>query len=78
MMAKFTRLASQNSNATAPSGRELIICSSHSRQPVQKLLDTPSYLHVLTTYGPKPTCKCKETSAMNSVNWHQYHCVCLW
>jgi len=38
MAAKLTRLDSQNSNTTAPNG------SSHSRQPVQKLLDTPSYM----------------------------------
>jgi len=34
---------SLNSDTTAPSGRELTICSSNSRRPARKLLVTDSY-----------------------------------
>jgi hypothetical protein len=35
---------SQNSNINAPSIESYTICSSRSRQPVRKLLDTPLYI----------------------------------
>jgi hypothetical protein len=41
---KIHQTDSQNSDTTAPSGRELYICSSRSRRPVRILLDTPSYI----------------------------------
>jgi len=42
MAAKITRLT-QNSDTTASSGKGRTICSSRSRRPVRKLLDTSSY-----------------------------------
>jgi hypothetical protein len=40
---------SQNSDTTAPSGRKLYHCSSRSRQPVRKLLDTSSYIATIVS-----------------------------
>jgi hypothetical protein len=39
---------SENSDTTAPNGREMYLCSSRSRRPVRELLDTHSYTHTHT------------------------------
>jgi hypothetical protein len=38
---------SQNSDITALVAESCTICSSRSRRPVRKLLDTPSYLNII-------------------------------
>jgi hypothetical protein len=43
MAAKLTRLSQKNSDTTYLVAESCTICSSRSRQPVRKLLDTPSY-----------------------------------
>jgi len=48
MLAKLTRLTHKLAIQLHVVAESYAICSSHSRWPVQKLLDTPSYeLHLL-------------------------------
>jgi hypothetical protein len=57
MAAKLTRLTQQSSDRAAPSGS----CSSRSRRPVRKLLDTPSSdaIHPLPQYAFIAWCSAK-------------------
>jgi hypothetical protein len=52
MASKFTRLTHKIAIQLNLVAESCTICSSHSRRPVRKLLDTPSYIEVrCVAYG---------------------------
>jgi hypothetical protein len=52
MAAKLTRLTQKIAIQLHLVAESCTICSSRSRRPVRKLLDTPSYFNVVTQHLP--------------------------
>jgi hypothetical protein len=63
MEAKLTRLTHRIAIQLNLVAESCTICSSRSRQPVRKLLDTPSYRNVFTKYNFKLS-----TSALQNIH----------